>query len=154
MTRLNSVVWYQFGWPWLSLRHRVMRKLQLVQSFWCTVVWIDPNCCFFEYVRRIIVIIMMMIVLVALKGAIWDFYNLLTASLTVFNMNADSGLSAILCKSNATHLVLIMCSMWCSTWYEGKALLLSLSEFHMVWRDSSAIKFVRVPHGMKGQLCY
>ena len=34
-----------------------------------------------------------------------------------------------MCKSRATNLALIMCSMSCATWYKGTAQLLSLTEF-------------------------
>ena len=33
------------------------------------------------------------------------------------------------CKSHATHLMPMMCSMLCATWYEGTVQLLSLAEF-------------------------
>ena len=41
----------------------------------------------------------------------------------------SSGQTAIVCKSRATHRVLISCKMSCATWYEGTAQLLRLTEF-------------------------
>ena len=58
------------------------------------------------------------------KGASRDFYNLLTAPWTVFNMYAQ----VAKVQSCATHWVLIMCNMLCAMWYEGTAQLLSLTE--------------------------
>ena len=69
-----------------------------------------------NYIMRIIIIV------ITLKGAIRDFYNLLTALWTVSNMCAQ------VTKSRAAHWVLIACSMLCATWYEGTAQLFSLTE--------------------------
>ena len=41
----------------------------------------------------------------------------------------SSGLSAIVCKSRATHQALITYNMLCATWYGGTAQLLSVTEF-------------------------
>ena len=57
---------------------------------------------------------MMMIVImiiVALKGAIRDFYSLFTAN--CLQHVRSSGQGAIMCKSRATHRALIMCNMSC-----------------------------------------
>ena len=67
---------------------------------------------------------------VALKDALWDFYNLLAAPWTVYNTRS-SGPGAIVCKSRATHRALIMCIMLYATWYEGTAKLLSLTELKL-----------------------
>ena len=40
----------------------------------------------------------------------------------------SNGQGATVCKSRATHRALITCNMLCSTWYEGTAQLLSLTE--------------------------
>ena len=82
----------------------------------------------------IIIVIIMMIVLIkiiviALKGAIHDFYNLLIAPRTVSNMYTQVAWAQLLHKSHATHRVLIMCHMLCATWYKKAAQLLSLTEF-------------------------
>ena len=58
-----------------------------------------------------ITITMITVIIIALKGAIRDFYNLLTAPRTV----SSRGQGAMACKSLATHRALIACSMSCAT---------------------------------------
>ena len=69
-------------------------------------------------------------IIIALKGAFRDFYNLLTAPQTVSCAYAE------VCKSRAAHRTLTTCNRSCATWYEGTTQLL-------VRRDSSAMKFDR-----------
>ena len=69
-----------------------------------------------------------MIIIVALKGAYWYFLQSPHCAANSLQRLWSSGHGTTVCKSCATHPVLIMCNMSC----------------HMVWRDSSAIKFDRV----------
>ena len=76
-----------------------------------------------------IIVVVIIIIIIALKGAIRDFYNLLTAPRTVSNTYAQVAPGAIVCESRATHRALVTCNLQCASWNEG---------------DSSAIKFERV----------
>ena len=67
------------------------------------------------------------VIIIALKGAIGDFYNLLTGPRTVSNLYAQVA-RAHLCANPAacaTHGAFIPCNMLCATWYEGTAQLFS-----------------------------
>ena len=75
------------------------------------------------------VTMMMMMIIVTLKGAIQDFYNLHTASPTVANMYAQ--VARAQCPNHATHRALITCSVSCATCCKGTAQLLSLAEFKL-----------------------
>ena len=75
----------------------------------------------------IIIIIIIIIIVIAFKGAIRDF---LQPPHSAANCLHSSGPGATVCKSRATHRVLITCK--CHVTY------------HLVRRDSSAIKFDRV----------
>ena len=61
----------------------------------------------FALILRIRPIIMIIIMIIALKGAIRDFYNLLVASRTVSNMYAQVARTQL----RAAHRALITCSM-------------------------------------------
>ena len=69
-----------------------------------------------------------MIIIVALKGAYWYFLQSPHCAANSLQRLWSSGHGTIVCKSCATHPVLITCNISC----------------HMVWRDSSAIKFDKV----------
>ena len=75
----------------------------------------------------IMILVIIMIIVIALKGAIHDFYNLITASQTVSNMYAQAAKAQIVWISCATHRAPITCNVLCVTWYEGTASLLSLT---------------------------
>ena len=75
----------------------------------------------------VVVVMMMMIIIIAFKGAIPDFYNLLTAPRTVSNTYAQ--VARVQSCANHVHWALITCSMPRAIWHEGKAQLTSLTEF-------------------------
>ena len=70
------------------------------------------------------------IIIIALKGAVRDFYNLLTAPRTVLNTDAQV-VRAQTCVNHVQHIegALITCNLHFSTWYERTAQILSLAEF-------------------------
>ena len=73
------------------------------------------------------------IIIIALKGAIQDFFFLFLQSpkcpATCPQHVRSSDQDAILFKSLATHRALITYNMSCATWYKGTAQLLSVTEF-------------------------
>ena len=73
----------------------------------------------------VVVVVVVIIVIIDLKGAIPDFYNLLTAPRTVSHTHVHVATS---CTARGTHRALITCNMPCATWYEGTAQLLRLTE--------------------------
>ena len=70
------------------------------------------------------------IIIIAFKGAIRDFLQSPHSATNCLHHVCSSGLGAIVCKSRATHRVLITCKCHVTC--------------HLVRRDSSAIKFDRV----------
>ena len=103
----------------LSFRYPVFACLYL-NTFSLNPQIRDPN-------AEQIIIIIIIIIIIAFRGAIRDFYNLLTAPRTVSNTYAQV---AQVCKSRATHLVFITCKCHATC--------------HFVRRGSSATKFERV----------
>ena len=94
-----------------------------------TILWTQSG---LGNVRKVVIIITTTttIIIITLKGAIRDFYNLLTAPRTVSNMYAQVA-RAQLCANHVQHIECLShatCHVTC----------------HMVRRDSSAIKFDRV----------
>ena len=71
---------------------------------------------------------LMIIIIVALKGAIPDFLQSPHCAANCLQHVRSSGPDAIECKSRAAHRALITCNMYCATWYEGTAQLLSWTE--------------------------
>ena len=70
------------------------------------------------------------IIIIAFKGAIWDFLQSPDSAANCLQHIRSSGPGAAMCKSRATHRALITCK--------------SPATCHLVRRDSSAIKFDRV----------
>ena len=70
------------------------------------------------------------IIIIAFKGAIRDFLQSPHSAVNCLQHAHSSGLGAIMCKSHATHRMLITCKCHLTC--------------HLVRRDSSAIKFDRV----------
>ena len=89
-----------------------------------------PNCfkSLFPPLNYLIIMIMM-----ALKGASWDFLQSPLCAANCFQHICQSGQDAIMCKSRATHQAPITCNMSCATWYEGTAQPLSLREFKIAF---------------------
>ena len=81
-------------------------------------------------VLKIIIIIIMMMMIIAFKGAIRDFLQSPHSAANCLQHVCSSGPGAIVCKSRATHRVLITCTCHVTC--------------HLIRRDSSAIKFDRV----------
>ena len=69
--------------------------------------------------------IIIIIIIIAFKGAVRDFYNLLAAPRTVSNTYAQVAKTQS-CENHVQHIE--RCNMSCATWYEGAAQLLSLTE--------------------------
>ena len=61
----------------------------------------------------IIIIIMIIIIIIALKGAIQDFCQSPHCAVNCLQHILSSGPDAVMCKSRATHGVLITCNMSC-----------------------------------------
>ena len=78
---------------------------------------------------HIIIIIIITIIIIAFKGVIRDFYNLLTAPRTVSNTYAQVA-RAQSCANHVQHIQRLSraSGMLRATWYEGTAQLLSLTE--------------------------
>ena len=76
-----------------------------------------------------LIIIIIIIIIIAFKGAIRDFYNLLTAPRTVSN-TYDQVARAQPCANHVQHIERLSRAsvMLRATWYEGTAQLLSLTE--------------------------
>ena len=70
------------------------------------------------------------IIIIAFKGAIWDFLQSPHSAANCLQHVRSSGPGGIVCKSRATHLALFTCKCHVTC--------------HLVRRDSSAIKFDRV----------
>ena len=70
------------------------------------------------------------IMIIAFKGAVQDFLQSPHSAANCLQQVRSSGPGTILCKSHATHRALITCKCHVTC--------------HLVRRDSSAIKFVRV----------
>ena len=75
-----------------------------------------------------IIIIVIIIIIIALKGAIRYLLQSPHCAMNCLQHIRSSGPGAIMCRSHAAHRVLITCNLQCATWYEGTALLLSLTE--------------------------
>ena len=71
---------------------------------------------------------LIMIMMIALKGAIWDFYNLLTAPRAVSSKYAQAA-RVQSCANYMQHIKHLSHAMSCATWNEGTAQQLSLTEF-------------------------
>ena len=67
--------------------------------------------------------------ILALKDAIRYFLQSAHCAANCLQHIHSSGAGAIVCKSRAAHRAIITCNMLCTTWYEGTAQLLSLTEF-------------------------
>ena len=72
--------------------------------------------------------IIITIIIMALKGAIRDFFLQSCYTANSLQHVRSRGPGVIVCKSRATYPALITCNMQCATWYEGTAQLLSLTE--------------------------
>ena len=79
-----------------------------------------------KYLQNCVIII----IIIAFKGAVRDFLQSPHNAVNCLQHVRSSGLGAIVCKSRATHLTLFTCKFHVT--------------FHLVRRDSSAIKFDRV----------
>ena len=73
-----------------------------------------------------IMITIITIIMIVLKGTIRDCLQ--SPHCAAKCLQHIRGQGAIVCKSRATHQALITCNM-CSTWYEGTAQLLALTDF-------------------------
>ena len=83
---------------WLRYSHKTWRVTQMTLSY-SVKTW---------RVTQIIIII-----IIAFKGAIWDFLQSPHSAANCLQHARSSGPGAIVCKSRATHRVLITCNMSC-----------------------------------------
>ena len=68
------------------------------------------------------------IIIIALKGAIWDFLQSPHCATNCFQHVRESGQKTTVCKPCSTHWALVMCNILCVTGYKGTAQLLSLTQ--------------------------
>ena len=110
-----------YVWATLNIKQNGTKGKQIVSAscglWWCKCVWV-------------MTFIIIIIIIITFKGAIRDFVRSPHSATNCLQHVRSSSPGAVMCKSHATHWVLIMCKCHVTC--------------HLVWRDSSAVKFDRV----------